>query len=207
METQSFVGGLNSGSVMESGENVFKSIWCEYERVIIESLITSFGLDFIVKDQHGGDVDTIYNVRKMQDDIDLSYKRKSNEEAYRNRGTYNTAEYHGDQRFRSIKSEARKEFYEHRQQIDDAYTNEKIVPVNKGVNREKQAQLDHVISAKEVHDDPGRVLAGLSGKDLANNPDNLKFTNACLNNNMRDKNIPDYIQWCEEIPDKVDWGG
>lgn len=81
------------------------------------------------------------------------------------------------------------------------------MPVNKGVGREKQAQLDHVISAKQIHDDQGRILAELSGKDLANNPDNLRFTNACLNNNMRDKSIPDYIRWCEENPDKVNWGG
>lgn len=81
------------------------------------------------------------------------------------------------------------------------------MPVNKGAGREKQAQLDHVISAKQIHDDQGRILAELSGKDLANNPDNLRFTNACLNNNMRDKSIPDYIRWCEENPDKVNWGG
>ena len=31
-------------------------------------------------------------------------------------------------------------------------------------------------SAHEIHEDPGRVLAGLDGRDLANSPDNLKFT-------------------------------
>ncbi|MBD5525765.1 MAG: hypothetical protein HDR04_15370 [Lachnospiraceae bacterium] len=192
---------------MEPEENVFKSIWREYERVIIESLVTSFGLDFIVGDQYGGDVDTIHNVRRMQEDTNLLYKNKSNEAAYMNRGAYNTAEYHGDQSFRHVKAEARKEFFEQGKSIDDVYTGEKIVPVNKGQSREKQAQLDHVISAKQIHDDRGRILAELSGKDLANNPDNLRFTNACLNNNMRDKSIPDYIRWCEENPDKVNWGG
>ena len=207
METQSFIGGINTEIAVEPKENVFNSIWREYERVIIESLITSFGLDFIVKDQHGGDVDTIHNVRRMQEDADLTYKNKVNEAAYTNRGAYNTAEYHSDSRCRNGKAEARKDFFEQGSTLADAYTGEQLMPVNKGVGREKQAQLDHVISAKQIHDDQGRILAELSGKDLANNPDNLRFTNACLNNNMRDKSIPDYIRWCEENPDKVNWGG
>lgn len=35
-------------------DNVCESIFKQYERVVVESLITSFGLDFIVRDQHGG---------------------------------------------------------------------------------------------------------------------------------------------------------
>ena len=50
-----FVAELNSDFSPDPEENVFSSIWNEYERVIIKSLITSFGLDFIVHDQHGGD--------------------------------------------------------------------------------------------------------------------------------------------------------
>ena len=49
-------------------ENVFKLVWNQYERVIIESLITSFGLDWFIKDQVGGDVDTVHNVRNMKDE-------------------------------------------------------------------------------------------------------------------------------------------
>ena len=48
--------------------NVYNSIFEEYERVVIQSLITSFGLDFLVRDQHGGDVDTIHNVRQIDKD-------------------------------------------------------------------------------------------------------------------------------------------
>lgn len=61
----SFVAELNSGFSSEPDENVFVSIWNEYERVIMQSLITSFGLDFLAHDQHGGDVDTIHNVRQI----------------------------------------------------------------------------------------------------------------------------------------------
>ena len=36
----------------------------ELEKTVINSLVTSFGLDFLLfKDQKGGEVDTIHNVR------------------------------------------------------------------------------------------------------------------------------------------------
>ena len=62
---------INNGMIPDPEENVFFSIWNEYERVIIKSLITSFGLDFLVKDQHGGDVDTIHNVRQVGKDSEM----------------------------------------------------------------------------------------------------------------------------------------
>ena len=63
-------------------ENVCDSIFQQYERVIVESLITSFGLDFIVGDQHGGDVDTVLNVRKIGYDDKMQYKNKQNKTSY-----------------------------------------------------------------------------------------------------------------------------
>ena len=62
-----FIGQLQNGPEIDPNDNVFQSIWHQYERVIVESLITSFGLDFLVKDQAGGDVDTIHNVRSQRD--------------------------------------------------------------------------------------------------------------------------------------------
>lgn len=203
----SFVAQLNNGAPMNPNNGVMSDLFSQYERVIIESIITSFGLDFLVPDTHGGDVDTIHNVRQIGKDPQMTYKNSKNEAAYLNRGAYDTAKYHGDSRFKNIKAEAKSNFREQGTWITDAYTGEKIAPVNKGLPTGKQAQLDHTISAKEIHDDPGRVLAGLSGTDLANNPKNLNFTNAALNNNMKDKSIPEYIEWCEKNPDKVNWNG
>lgn len=203
----SFVAQLNDGPSMQPDGNIMSDLLSQYERVIIESIITSFGLDFLVPDTHGGDVDTIHNVREIGRDPQMAYKNAKNESAYQNRGTYDTAKYHGDPRFKNIKADARRNFYEKGEWITDAYTGKKIAPINKGISLENQAQLDHTISAKEIHDDRGRVLAGLSGTDLANNPDNLNFTNAALNNNMKDKSIPEFIEWCEKNPDKVNWNG
>lgn len=62
----------------EKEDVIMDSLFKQYERVIIESIITSFGLDFIVHDKHGGDVDTINNVRKIDIDEQMVYKNKSN---------------------------------------------------------------------------------------------------------------------------------
>ncbi len=204
-----FVAELNSDFSPDPEENVFSSIWNEYERVIIKSLITSFGLDFIVHDQHGGDVDTIHNVREVGKDPDLTYKNSQNKIDYDNRGAYDKAAYHSDPRYRKIVSDARRDFNENGTKVDDAYVvGEKLIPRrNNTISREKQAQLDHVIAAEEIHNDSGRVLAGLDGKDLANSENNLRFTSACLNLNMSNMSIDQYIQWCKDNSDKVNWNG
>lgn len=83
----------------DPSEPVFESIFRQYERVLVESLITSFGLDFLIKDQYGGDVDTIHNVRKIGQDEQMTYKNRSNQSAYENLNAYDSAEYHKDARY------------------------------------------------------------------------------------------------------------
>ena len=81
-----FVASLNNFEPSYSSNNAYETLFEQYEKVIMQSLFTSFGLDFIVQDQHGGDVDTIHNVRAMEHDKDLTYKDKAHQEAYDNRG-------------------------------------------------------------------------------------------------------------------------
>ncbi len=196
---------------MKKDDDLKETIFKEYEHVIIESLITSFGLDFLISDQYGGDVDTVHNVRQIGIDTEkgssgMTYKNKKNQTAYENKGDYDIAKYHGDPSYKNIIKNAKEQFNNEGQWIIDSYTGKKIAP-NKGASIERQAQLDHVKSSKSVHEDRGRVLADLNGIKLANSPDNLKFTNACLNNNMKEKSIPEYIEWCEKNPSKVNWNG
>ena len=42
----SFVGSLSENFEADPEQNVFVGIWKEYEKVIVQSLITSFCLDF-----------------------------------------------------------------------------------------------------------------------------------------------------------------
>ena len=80
----------DSGFSPNPDDNIIDSLFQQYEHVIIESLITSFGLDFLIKDQHGGDVDTIHNVRQIGKDEQMSYKNSANETAYDERGNYSS---------------------------------------------------------------------------------------------------------------------
>lgn len=204
-----FLNELNDCPNMDQDEDVFKGIWNQYEGVIVRSIITSFGLDFLVGDQHGGDVDTIHNVRKIGKDPDMKYKNSQNAIDYENRGEYDTGIYHNNPTFAKIKKDAKREFDTNGTMQNDAYVpNNKVIPRNNStIPREKQGQLDHVISAHEIHDDRGRVLAGMNGVELANNPSNLRFTNAALNLNKSDMTVDEYINWCEKNPDKVNWNG
>ena len=179
---------------------IFSEMWNEYRRVILHSIITSFGLDFVVRDQDGGDVDTILSVRKTE-----QYKNPQNAVAYKDRGVYDKDAYHHNVVYDSIVRKAKNshEF------MDDAYVPGHRIYYGKAsaLGTEKKANLDHVISAKEVHDDRGRVLADLDGVVLANTPSNLQFTNQQLNDSMGDKSIEEYIRWREDkgdpLPDAV----
>jgi len=189
----------------EPEDVVMDSIFDQYERVIVESLITSFGLDFIVKDRHGGDVDTVHNVRQIGVDGEMVYKNHANEADYNNRGEYNSAEYHSHPNYRTKKHVARDKSRETGQAIEDEYTGGELrfLGKSKGADPNKNAELDHVISAKSIHDDKGRVLSELSGTDLANSPENLRFTNKALNASMGADEIPDYLEKHPELPQET----
>lgn len=167
-------------------EPVMESIFHQYERVLVESLISSFGLDFLIQDRHGGDVDTIYNVRQIGQDEQMTYKNSKNEQDYKNRGVYNSAEYHKHANYIA----KNKEVSEQRKAgiLVDSYTGNVIASNGK-------SDLDHVISAKEIHDDRGRCLAGLVGADLANSPENLQPTDRSINRSMKEKSIDEYTEW------------
>lgn len=200
-----YVHAVGSNFFPEPDDGVMESIFKQYERVIVESLITSFGLDFIVKDRHGGDVDTINNVRKIGSDSQMAYKNKANEDAYNNRGKYNDRDYKNDSYYQDMQHAARDDYRETGRTVEDAYTGSDLhfLGKSKGANPKINAEVDHVIATKAIHDDRGRVLSGLNGKALADSPENLQFTNKSLNASMQDAEIPDYIEKHPELPPEV----
>ena len=59
--SNTFVAQLDGADFMFSkNENMKEGLFKQYERVIVRSIITSFGLDFLVSDRNGGDVRTQY---------------------------------------------------------------------------------------------------------------------------------------------------
>lgn len=174
----SYVMSVGNNFSPEPTEPIMESLFQQYERVLVESLITSFGLNFLIVDRHGGDVDTIHNVRQIGIDpqMEKGYKNENNRAAYEGRGEYDSAKYHSASGY----IDRNKKLKEQKQSgmLVDAYTGKRIAPNEK-------SDLDHVIPAKEIHDDRGRVLAGLSGEALANSPENLQATTPKINRSKK----------------------
>ena len=181
----SLVAELSNRPSIYVDEPISNSLFGEYKRVVLESLITSFGLDRLMGDRHGGDVDTIRNVRQIGSDDRMTYKNKTNEKKYENRGVYSHKDYHSDPRFASKKHEAREKYQTTGRGATDAYAGGNLEHTTaSAVPADKRAELDHIVETKAIHDDRGRVLAGMNGVDLANAADNLAWTNKSLNASM-----------------------
>lgn len=208
LEYDNFVKSIEPGFAADDpNEAVLAALFREYERVIFKSIITAFGLDIFIKDQYGGDVDTIYNVRNIGKDSRMQYKNSANADAYANREKYEHKQITGKgTNYQQITHDARVKYHEDvKNTVQDAYEDKPLgfLGRSKGHPTDKSAELDHVIAGKSIHEDKGRVLAGLSTKELADAPDNLKWTNEHLNKSMQEKEIPDYIAAHPELPEDV----
>lgn len=164
---------------------IMESIFQQYERVLVDSLVTSFGLDFLLDDRHGGDVDTVHNVRQIRNGSPMEYKNAKNAQDYDQRGEYKSEYYHKDKRYieknREISAQKKEGI------LADAYTGDRIAINGK-------SDLDHVISAKEIHEDRARVLAGLKGTDLANSNENLQATNSHTNRSKKADSMEVFLE-------------
>nr|WP_278989093.1 cobalamin adenosyltransferase [Plesiomonas shigelloides] len=153
----------------------------ELHQTVVKSLTTSFGLDFLLfEDKIGGDVDTIHNARKN------IYANDAEREKYEQRGEYNSDEYHKKHKNYNDTKDKGKAMRE-AGTLTDTYTGETFV-ANATIH------LDHVVSAKEIHDDAGRVLAEVNGPDAANHRSNLTHTNETLNISKKAKTMDAFVE-------------
>ena len=111
-----FLNELNKDAAPNPNDNIFSDMWKEYERVIMQSLVTSFGLDFLVHDQRGGDVDTVHSVQETVEFKNQAYTKK-----YDERGAYDPYPYHSGKAYRDITAAPKEEFNEKGTTINDAY--------------------------------------------------------------------------------------
>ncbi len=151
----------------------------ELEKTVIRSLTTSFGLDFLLfNDKLGGNVDTIHNARKG------IYATKAEENRYLGKGEYNSDLYHQDSNY---KARGKSDKAKHQQGIlTDVYRDSRLKPNEK-------RQLDHIISAHEIEQDAGRILAELDGIKLANQDSNFSSTLAYINTKKCDKSVEEFV--------------
>lgn len=175
-------------------KSLFKTLLKEYEYEMIKTTFVAFGLDMlIVKNQYGGDVDTIHNVRQIESDKDgnvlaeskMQYKNKENEYRKIQEGKYNPDIYHKDKAYIQKNKEA--SIKKQNGDLLDQYTGKKIGPRDK-------VDLDHVIAAKVIQDDRGRALAEIDGPSIANKDSNLKHTNPNINRKKKAKNMDAHIE-------------
>ncbi len=161
--------------------NTAKFDWGEeLHQTVVKSLATSFGLDFLLlEDKHGGDVNTIHNAYQGVYATDVERQR------FEQREGYNSHHYHSHKNYIATNREGKKAHQAGT--LTDTYTGEHF-----SANDKKN--LDHIISAHEIHNDPGRVLAECNGADLANDSSNLTFTNESLNKAKKAKTMDAFVQ-------------
>ena len=169
----------------------FDQLVTDCKKDVINSIVTPFGIGHIIAayDKMGGNVDTVHNVR------DGIYATKQEETAYDSRGDYNSDEYHKDKKFIEINkqhSQNRKDG-----KATDYMTGDKL-------DQNKSHDLDHIKSAKEIHDDAGRVLAEIDGSTLANTDTNLAPTTAGSNRTKKADSMEDFLAKKNERLKKID---
>lgn len=164
----------------------------ELNQEILRNITTSFGLDFVMmEDKRGGNVDTTHKLREYQNEGEQSdiHINAANHKAYQQQEKYDSHAYHTNSNY---KNKGRVDKKAHLAgELNDPYLGGKL----KG-----DRQLDHTISAKEIHHDRARHLAEIDGVVLANRDTNLNSTNEYVNNLKRAHSMDHFLN--EIVPNK-----
>ena len=163
----------------------------ECTKTALQQIIGPFGLSVAMfDDREGGAVDTIHNAKKgiMSDELKSDYENRGEYDAQKSHEVHSARAYKDRNRELTRQKEAGEGV--------NAYSNKKI-------ERNAKTDLDHVMAAKEVHDDKARVLAELDTSDLANLDENLQLTLRHTNRSMKQMPIEEYIKKLErEKPER-----
>lgn len=148
----------------------------EYRSVLFNSLITTFGLDsFLFRDIDGGNVQTMHNAKnKVYANEEF---RERGERQYK-RDDYATANY---------MNARRKQDFQQNEKIVDGYT-------GKDLPKDGRAHLEHVVSAKENHDNVEmRILFSKNGMhEIVNDKNNTIYTDSSLNMSKSDSSLGEW---------------
>lgn len=148
----------------------------QYKSVVLNSLITAFGLDqLLFRDKDGGNVQTIHNAEHNVYANDTF--RERGERAY-NRNDYAPASYMNARRKRDFQAN------EH---IYDCYTGRELP-------KDGRAHLEHIVSAKENHDRTDlRILFDKEGMSkVINGEKNTAYINGSMNESKGEKPLEEW---------------
>lgn len=167
----------DSTVVEESRNREFKNLLLEYEQVVVKSLITSFGLDFILfKDKIGGDVQTTHNARN-----NVFTEEKYKKAFYEN---YERKNYEDKNAMISFK----KELFKKNEKIFSGYTNRQL-------KKDGSTHTEHILSAGEYHrNDKARLFqSNERRKEVINNENNFTLLESNINQSKGDQNMEEFL--------------
>jgi hypothetical protein len=166
------VDDLLSRMAKDSDRQRFELLIKDARRGILQSIAGPFGLGAVVgaADKVGGKVDTVHNARQGV------YATKAAADAYANRGEYDSAAYHSHTAYKTTNAK--------HSELHEAGT---LTDVHTGqvLDRASPRNLDHINAAHTIHNDAGRVLADVSGPELANRDANLGSTHESINKSKK----------------------
>ncbi|ENU4131055.1 hypothetical protein I5K46_24580 [Pseudomonas aeruginosa] len=174
------------------GRERFGQLLNDSRREVLQAVAVPFGLGRVlaVYDKVGGNVDTIHNAREGV------YATDEARQQYDERSEYDSDKYHGDKRYKD--KNAKDTIAQEEGRLRDAYTGETM-----GRKQTDPRNLDHTIAAKEIHEDAGRILAGVDGVKLANDSSNLNPTKERFNKYKGQRRAEDVVaQLQQESPER-----
>lgn len=179
----------------------FEDFLSQCKQHFFENLYTTFLPDFLlehsdlfIKEQHGGGVDTVHNVRKMHNDPKITYKNPDNHYNYENNAPYEGYLYHNkNKQYKEKINLAKKQERATGTLVEDGYLGHALTFAKKA-HPSTKAHLEHIHATANIHHDRGRILSGLDGPTIANKDSNLLFTNAALNSSMGKDTMEEYLQ-------------
>jgi len=168
----------------------FNKLIYDCKKEVINSIITPFGIGHIVSsdDKTGGNVDTIHNVRNGV------YATDAEKITYEQRGDYDSDLYHKDSKYIEINK---------KYSIDKKDGGIEDYMTLSTITQHDKHDLDHVVSAKEIHDDRGRILAEVDSTKLANTETNLKPTDSGINRSKKADSMSDFLIKKNERIEKI----
>lgn len=188
------VEGLLAELAAQYDRNQADIMWQRCRDETLRAVVVGLGLGRVVAvlDKVGGNVNTIHNARAGV------YATEDGRTSYEQRGEYDkkiSAKYHqhknyiatGEKNLASLKEGT----------LVDDYTGESF-HLSDHKNDQTKPTIDHIVAAEKVHNDPGRILAGIDGIDLANKPSNLATTSKTINSTKNSKTATKFGEYLED---------
>lgn len=188
---RAFVDARLAGMIEAFDAQRVERLFTQMRQSSLQSIAGPFGVGKMLSayDKTGGSVDTIHNAREGV------YATDAAEQAYADNGFYTEAvkaKYHQKNKayMKASKDSTRDRVDGN---LEDSYTGETM-----SERRSDSHSIDHVIPAEEIHNDPGRVLAGVDGPTAANKDSNLRPTSISSNSAKGKKSAQEYVDWLEK---------